>query len=454
MKKFLRYTLLGAIALCSVNQMSAREAGDPDPDGCYARHYIKQFSIEPGQEKEVEIFFFSTDVMRDGQFQFVLPKGLRVKSEYDAEWDETTEYFEWYTGTRVTGLDGTKYARGRIYDHSMSLAHHPNEATGQDSIRFIYISMNATTIPAGDGAIGKMTLVADDDYNGAPIEWVVGWSSASWTQDAYGLHNCAYERTEVLIPSALGDAEDGEKIAINDLFKVVDRKGGYAFLSNGVEKNEWIKVLEDEKHVFTVDKVLESGSLIGTYTVENGNPTLVMDNDMQATSLWVDADADVNAAPGNYDITQTFAPIVNQLIKVKGYYTLQGGTTPTLRAYNLGNGTYRGQSVTIDNEWVEGTTPEEGQWVEVYGLAQLKEQWSDKQNIASTDDNAFQNYVVRAISIDTNITTGVDGIDAAAVKSVKYVNMAGQQSSTPFEGVNIVVTTMNDGTTTATKMVK
>ena len=52
-------------------------------------------------------------------------------------------------------------------------------------------------------------------------------------------------------------------------------------------------------------------------------------------------------------------------------------------------------------------------------------------------------------------TTGVGGINTdAAVKSVKYVNAMGQVSNVPFQGVNIVVTEMTDGSIHTTKVLK
>ena len=42
-------------------------------------------------------------------------------------------------------------------------------------------------------------------------------------------------------------------------------------------------------------------------------------------------------------------------------------------------------------------------------------------------------------------TAGVDDIAAPAVQSVKYVNLAGMESDKPFAGLNIVVTTLTDG---------
>lgn len=55
----------------------------------------------------------------------------------------------------------------------------------------------------------------------------------------------------------------------------------------------------------------------------------------------------------------------------------------------------------------------------------------------------------------TNKQTGVTDVTAAkTVKSVRYYNAAGQQSSNAFEGINIVVTSYTDGTQAISKQVK
>lgn len=55
----------------------------------------------------------------------------------------------------------------------------------------------------------------------------------------------------------------------------------------------------------------------------------------------------------------------------------------------------------------------------------------------------------------TNVATGIDNLNGtAAVKSVKYVNTMGQVSNTPFDGVNIVVTELADGTQQSVKVLK
>lgn len=40
------------------------------------------------------------------------------------------------------------------------------------------------------------------------------------------------------------------------------------------------------------------------------------------------------------------------------------------------------------------------------------------------------------------------------VAAVRYINVAGQESESPFDGVNIVVTTYTDGTTSTVKVIK
>ena len=60
------------------------------------------------------------------------------------------------------------------------------------------------------------------------------------------------------------------------------------------------------------------------------------------------------------------------------------------------------------------------------------------------------------VSAPSNQTpTAVEDVEATkTVAGVKYVNLAGQMSETAFSGVNIVVTTYTDGTTSTVKVIK
>ena len=54
---------------------------------------------------------------------------------------------------------------------------------------------------------------------------------------------------------------------------------------------------------------------------------------------------------------------------------------------------------------------------------------------------------------DNSVTAVEDNMVAKKVEGVKYVNLAGQTSSRPFDGVNVVVTSYTDGTVRTAKVV-
>ena len=51
-------------------------------------------------------------------------------------------------------------------------------------------------------------------------------------------------------------------------------------------------------------------------------------------------------------------------------------------------------------------------------------------------------------------STGVEDLNVNEISNVKYVNLAGQVSDRPFDGMNIVVTRYSDGTTIVQKAIK
>ncbi|MBR1803483.1 MAG: hypothetical protein IJ775_01065 [Muribaculaceae bacterium] len=53
-----------------------------------------------------------------------------------------------------------------------------------------------------------------------------------------------------------------------------------------------------------------------------------------------------------------------------------------------------------------------------------------------------------------DLATKVENVSVSKIASVRYVNLAGQTSAVPFDGVNVVVTTMTDGTTSVAKIIK
>ena len=80
-------------------------------------------------------------------------------------------------------------------------------------------------------------------------------------------------------------------------------------------------------------------------------------------------------------------------------------------------------------------------------------------DVTSVNDLSSPNYYITKVSHtivkDPTISTGVEDVDAEkTVAGVTYYNLLGVSSDSPFEGVNVVVTTYTDGTKSSKKIVK
>ncbi len=72
-----------------------------------------------------------------------------------------------------------------------------------------------------------------------------------------------------------------------------------------------------------------------------------------------------------------------------------------------------------------------------------------------TYDNGISTSTYYLDWTSSGIVTAIDDINAdSQVQSVTYYDLTGKASTTPHDGVNIVVTTHNDGTTTTQKLIK
>ena len=58
------------------------------------------------------------------------------------------------------------------------------------------------------------------------------------------------------------------------------------------------------------------------------------------------------------------------------------------------------------------------------------------------------------MTIEGTIYSGIKDITTMNLKSVRFYNLQGMESATPFQGVNIVVSEMTDGSKVITKVVK
>ena len=97
--------------------------------------------------------------------------------------------------------------------------------------------------------------------------------------------------------------------------------------------------------------------------------------------------------------------------------------------------------VDVDLSLNAGTDPEDGKVYNFIGI------------IRTTSAKAG-GYKVYPLNISKDVITAVTDVKDKTVVGVKYYNLAGIESDRPFDGVNIIVTTYTDGSTSATKVMK
>lgn len=233
---------------------------------------------------------------------------------------------------------------------------------------------------------------------------------------------------------------------ISDDLAVVEMayNADYAFLTDG---ENWIKIeFNEETEEAFYNDYIKGGTLKGTLKDIELNPYMVLTATPEAGETAVDFEV------ATIDLTESFTLKVNQVVDVLGYWKESEGT---LRAYAPGNNS-QGQSMTVNTAWAGDVTLVDGNYYSIRSAITLKEPWNTTTSDGKGNrdyDYDFQNYVANALDSPT-IPTGIDNINLSNVKSVRYYNIAGIESATPFQGINIVVMEMNDGSKKTVKVIK
>lgn len=92
----------------------------------------------------------------------------------------------------------------------------------------------------------------------------------------------------------------------------------------------------------------------------------------------------------------------------------------------------------------------------VYSFEALVKEVAVATTDAKSTSDASTKFVVYPLDLDAKkVATGVNDVNSAKeVKGVSYFNMMGVESAQPFDGVNIMVTTYTDGTSSAAKVLR
>ena len=170
------------------------------------------------------------------------------------------------------------------------------------------------------------------------------------------------------------------------------------------------------------------------------------------------------------NITSAF----NGCLGVVNWYAYSGGEfypkAVGMKSYEVGGS--KPKATSVRRSIVEGGA--NGAWYKVdsdisfAGICEKAETFSGvvtveiylvNGDVTSVSDLSNSNYYITKVSHtivqDPTISTGVDDVDAEkTVAGVTYYNLLGVSSDSPFEGVNVVVTTYTDGTKSSKKIVK
>ncbi len=232
---------------------------------------------------------------------------------------------------------------------------------------------------------------------------------------------------------------------------VVDQN--LVFVSDGEDNWIELQVSDDVLNFIATTPTLAGSSVKGQFVYDGFNPSIVVEEIPAA------AQEQLTVEPAVYPVNLDFAPKPCEVFFVTGYYHGAGGTDnmPNLREWS-GNGGQMGVLLDLDLSWARGSM-EEGKHYKIRGTALLKEAWEApsangiRPRMATDDPMALRNYTIMATAIPS-ATTGIETIAGGEVKSVRYYNAQGLESAVPFQGINIVVMEMNDGTKKTVKVVK
>ncbi|MGM9868591.1 MAG: hypothetical protein ACI30R_03050 [Sodaliphilus sp.] len=424
--------------------------------------YFKDFAIKPGETKQIQLYLKNNFLGRDFQLQVYFPEGLKpVLQSTDPE-DPDADYVYFVNINRAK---------------TCSFSEAYVESLGR--LRLISVNMKGQSkFTAGDAAIATLCVQADENYDGKQMI-VFGNEVKSETVTNPYINKLNYDTVY----------SDGTKgvitISAEEVSCPVYPAKTIAWLNaNGVEGGEYGladavavmnegalgKFVQDADHnAFRVEanttwslSGAAAETICGVFHKTNGNPYLAVADGKPAP----DADASVTGAVKKTTLNNVlFNPEPNEVVTFGGYYREADNT---ICAYKTDGD--QGQCIPIDWSLYSAVSPVEGvqlanaagvadgSYLSVTGPVLQKMTWEEAEQTAGMTGKegpgAWKNYIIYPTAISTDIPTGVDDINAKTVAGVKYVNTLGVESTTPFSGVNIVVTTYTDGSVSAVKVVK
>lgn len=341
--------------------------------------------------------------------------------------------------------------------------------------RYLFYNMEGLPIEDNSGAIFTFKVTTDETFDpqSKTAAITIKNTRMSDLDDTSTSYKAPETQTDVCTALDFTDmftaGNEGQKCFLKDGNYIAaiwtDKDGtSYAFATNG--NGQWLKlVFPNGKNPLIEESTYMEGEFGGIVTDATLNPTIVIENPGEYTPANSDIFPSMQAINlQDHQANVELSP--NEVVDITGFFFVNDEGKTCLSEWSGLNGS-RGTVVEIntamcpDVDFASTQALNGGNPVQYHFSRAVAQRKATAVNspakVASTEATPYDGYVIYPIydQYEGNIVTAVDSIESSSpVTSIRYVNVAGMESSTPFDGMNIVVKTHADGTTSTSKLIK
>lgn len=368
--------------------------------------------------------------------------------------EDWTNYKVSFDGVRLSEIDN----RGMftIYSDENDIDGTPIEATmtGFNKFGIEYPEVDDTERYSIEG---MMSI-----YNGTmelfPISITSDPGTRLWKVLYAGEDGAQYKLNDTLLVVAASDAADGKLIYVTDNVDQVyyDLYADWGYAEWMAWYPNWIALdcsgAEELFAALTAQQALAPGTIKGKLQDRLTNPRLVLNGTPQPLAM----EEYPMVTLFDYDLSQDhLAALGHEVGRIEGYFYYKDGV-PCLCSEQ--------DTVVVKlnfdyaPELEAQMASKQGYQFALLSVFKLDEVWDENaqsapaRRISAVADDYFTNYTVYPLQILSNSSVSEVASGRKPI-GVKYVSPSGVSSSAPHDGVNIVVTTYGDGSTTTVKRV-
>jgi len=373
---------------------------------------------------------------------------LSVVADPDEGWDGYKVYFEDVHLSDINSRGLFTITSAEVED---GLAHEAS-MTGFNKFGIEYPEVDPTELYTIEGMVvnyeGTMELY--------PITITGDPGTRLWKVVYEGEDGQQYKISDTLYVAAAVDNEKGRLVYVTDNVNEIyyDTYADWGYAEWMAWYPDWIALdcSEDEAmfNAIADEQVLAPCTVKGKLVDGSTNPRLVLNS----TPAPLDDVELPELTLFKYDLNEDYLTALGSEVgRADGFFFYKDGV-PSLCSEN--------DSVTVKLSFDYAPVLEaemaqkEGYRFGLLCVFNLNEPWEENRNnspmrrIHTTDEDYFTNYTLYPLAILSMSDVEEIAIDKQVV-DVKYINPAGIISEKPQDGVNIIVTTLNDGSRTITK---